>query len=236
MDTIYGLDSEISKKRILIATPTYEHKVHISYMMAALDTVRLLESQGFEVDLQIPSQSSLVVHSRNAILQRFIETDFDYLLMVDSDLSWDPEAVIRLIHANKEFSGGVYPDRMGRGFLFRPSVGENNQIKICEETMLIKMEYIPAGFILLKRSAIQRMQYQFPELYYESADKTDKGFCLFNTEVIDGQFWGEDYVFCRRAKESGIDIWVDPHIPFNHAGLNGKLMDVLTTNKEENIA
>jgi hypothetical protein len=56
---------------------------------------------------------------------------------------------------------------------------------------------------------------------------------LFALEVYEGEFWGEDYVFCRRAAEAGVDIWVDPMIEFNHAGIEGRLFDALTTNPEE---
>ena len=242
MEQIYGMENNTgassdfsTKTGVLIATPTYDSKVNVSYMMALIETIRLLEAEGFAVDVQIPSNSALVVHSRNAILQRFMELNGDYLLMVDSDLAWDPKAVLNLIKTQKEFCGGVYPDRNQRGFLFKPVLREeDNSICVCEQTGLLKMEQIPAGFMLLKRSAIEKMQFQFPELKYKSeivAD--DRGYCLFNTEVWDGKFWGEDYVFCHRAREAGIDIWIDPTIEFSHCGIYGKLMDILTTNQDE---
>lgn len=234
MEKVFGAN-EFRKPTILISTPSYDERVDIAYMLSVLDTVRLLESNGFEVDLQIPMSSALVAHTRNAIVQRFMDNNFDYLLMVDSDLGWAPEAVLKLIESNKEFCGGVYPSRDGGGFKFRPSTEEDGKIIICPETKLLKMEYIPAGFILLKRSVIEKMYDRFPELRYEPKSPNSihsKGYCLFNTEVWEGEFWGEDYTFCRRAKEVGLEIWVDPMIPFNHAGVRGLLMNVLTTDKK----
>jgi len=35
-------------------------------------------------------------------------------------------------------------------------------------------------------------------------------------------------VFCKRAIESGLDIWCDPAVPFNHAGTQGALVEILT--------
>lgn len=234
MERIYGVREEIKKKKILISTPAYDQKVNVAYMLSILDTVRLLEIEGFEVHVQLPTQGALLVRSRNEILQRFMELECDYALLVDSDLGWDPDAVTRLIIADKEISGGVYPARDGKGYKFEAQTEEDGKIIRCPETQLLKMKYIPAGFMLIKRSAIEKMQNKYPELYYKPKNQfseASEGYCLFNTEVWEGEFWGEDYVFCRRAKDAGIDIWVDPLIEFNHNNIIGKMMDVLTTNK-----
>lgn len=36
--------------------------------------------------------------------------------------------------------------------------------------------------------------------------------------ICDGQYWGEDSVFSRKALEMGFDIWVDSNIEFTHRG------------------
>lgn len=234
MERIYGVREEQKKKKVLISTPAYDRKVDVAYMLSIIDTVRLLEIEGFEVHVQMPMQGALLVHTRNEILQRFMDLECDYALLVDSDLGWDPEAVMRLIIADKEISGGVYPARDGKGYKFGACTEDDGKIIRCPETQLLKMNFIPAGFMLVKRSAIEKMQQQFPELYYEPKNinsSFSRGYCLFNTEVWNGEFWGEDYVFCQRARDSGVDIWVDPLIEFNHAGIEGKMMDVLTTDK-----
>lgn len=233
MERVYGVLEELNKKKILISTPAYDRKVDVPYMLSILDTVRILEMEGFEVHVQIPMQGALLVHTRNEILQRFMDLNCDYALLIDSDLGWNPESVVRLLFADKEISGGVYPARDG-GYRFVAKTEEDGKIVRCPETQLLKMDYIPAGFMLIKRSAIEKMQQKFPELYYEPKDPNSthtNGYCLFNTEIWNGEFWGEDYTFCRRARETGIDIWVDPLIEFNHAGIEGKLMDMLTTDK-----
>lgn len=234
MERVYGVREEVKKKKVFISTPAYDRKVDVIYMLSILDTVRLLEMEGFEVHVQLPTQCALLVRSRNDILERFIELDCDYALLVDNDLGWDPEAVLRLIIADKEISGGVYPARDGKGYKFEAYTEEDGKLIRCPETQLLKMKYIPAGFMLIKKSAIKTMREKYPELYYEPKNmysEMSKGYCLFNTEVFEGQFWGEDYVFCRRARDAGIDIWVDPLIAFNHDGIEGKMMDILTRDK-----
>ena len=92
------------------------------------------------------------------------------------------------------------------------------------------MQYIPAGFMLLQRIVLQEMILHFPELHYIPKDASlahTEGHCLFNTELQDGEFWGEDYVFCRRARQAGFRIWIDPCIALDHAGVRGSFSEVL---------
>lgn len=223
-------------KKIFIGTPAYDGKVHVQYALSLMDTDRLLRMHGFEVIVRMPVGSSLLVADRNRLTQLFWESGADYMLCVDSDLGWDPRAVLRLLEAQKDFSGGVYPSRDGKGFTFRPAQEKDGRIVVCPQTNLLKMEYIPAGFMLIKREVIARLRDRFPELYYSPKDprsEKESAFCFFDTEVWEGEFWGEDYVFCRRAREVGVDIWVDPLIQFDHAGIKGALIETLTTDREK---
>lgn len=224
------------RKRVFISTPAYEGKVWVQYALSLLDTCKVLEMNGYECMVKMPVGSSLLVADRNRILQMFWELEADYLLCVDSDLGWDPFAVLRLLQADKEISGGVYPSRDNTGFTFRPDTEEDGRIVICPDTKLLKMQYMPAGFMLIKRIVIEKMKEKFAHTWYSPKDprnEKESAHCLFDTEVYDGEFWGEDYVFCRRVRETGFDIWVDPTFQFDHAGIRGCLMQVLTDKSQE---
>jgi hypothetical protein len=139
-----------------------------------------------------------------------------------------------MIDHDEDFVVGLYPSRREDTFLFRPCYNEDGSI-VMSEKKLLKMEYIPSGFMLIKRHVIEKMIRDNSQLYCEPKDKKlrDNAFyCLFNTEVFEGEFWGEDYVFCRRARASGFDIWVDPVIEFDHFGVRGMFASILTDKKE----
>lgn len=220
-------------QKIMIASPAYSGNVNIQYCLSFSETRIILLSKGIEVIPHIVASGSLLVAERNRIIQAFWESDATHLLCIDSDLGWPAQAVLAMLDANKEFVAGVYPARGDqRMFLFRPI--KNDDGAIVSDKHLLKMEYIPAGFMMLSKSAISKMRDKFPQLYYEPKDKRNNpepGFCLFDTEVWEGEFWGEDFVFCRRARQAGIDIWVDPLIQFDHAGTIGMLIECLTTEK-----
>ncbi len=230
-------------KKIFVGTPAYEGRVHVHYAMMLLDLQKILEMNGYEVLVRLPVGGSLLVADRNRIIQMFWESGADYLLCIDNDLAFDPNYIVRFIEqmtqTDKDFIGGVYPSRDGEGFNFRPALEPDGRISQCKDTGLLKMEYIPAGCMLFSRNMIGKMREHFPELYYSPKDKRSKAesaFCFFDTEVWEGEFWGEDYVFCRRVREAGFDIWVDPTIMFNHAGITGALMETLTDKREESNA
>ncbi len=221
-------------KKVMIATPAYDGRVHVPYAISLSETTMLLLNNGVQVAYNITTSGSLLVAERNRILKLFMQSDATHLLCVDSDLGWVPQFVLKMLLADKEFIAGVYPGRDGKSFTFRTFNNDNSSI--VEENGLLKMQYIPAGFMLMTRSVIEKLMKKFPELYFEpkhESMKKENGWLFFNTELWDGEFWGEDYVFCRKAREAGVDIWVDPLIQFDHAGVKGKLLDVLTDKPEQ---
>lgn len=218
----------------MIATPAYDGRVHVPYAVSLAETTNLLLSNGIQVVYNISCSGSLLVAERNRIIKTFIDSDCTDLLCLDSDLGWPAQAITKMLLNDKEFVGGVYPSRDGKTFTFRPS--HNEDMSIASDGGLLKMEYIPAGFMLMKRSVIEKMIAKHPNDYFEpkhESMKGNSGWMFFNTELWDGEFWGEDYVFCRKAREAGVDIWVDPLIPFDHAGVKGRLMDILSEKPEE---
>lgn len=223
--------------RLMIATPAYSGKLDIPYAVSLAETVCILRSRGIVVETLIVPSGSLLVAERNRIVEQFWASECTHLLCVDGDLGWPAEAVTAMLQADKEFICGIYPARGGNGaFMFRPMYREDDPNAIVTDGRLLGMQYVPAGFMLLSRPAIEKMREKHPDLYYEPKDPrnvSDKGYCFFNTEVWNGEFWGEDFVFCRKAREAGVEIWADPLIQFNHAGTIGALIDILTTDPEK---
>lgn len=217
-------------KTIYIATPAFNGQVTIPYALSLASTISLLQSHNYRIEPRVVTSSSLLVAERNRLVQDFWFSDCEYMLCIDADLGWPAQAVMAMLAENKEFISGVYPARTDseNTFTFRPVTNADNSL--VTDKHLIKMEYVPAGFMLIHRGAIAKMQDKFPELYYCPKDPSNKhtqAYCFFDTQVWEGEFWGEDYVFCRRAREAGIEIWCDPLIEFEHGNKRGMLLSVL---------
>ena len=220
--------------KIFIATPAYDGKVNVSYAVSLYNTCLELVSNDISFQTQINTSGSLLCAERNRLVEAFWKSDCTHMLCIDADLGWPKEAVLKMIEADEEFVAGIYPSRKEPVFIFRPKVNENGSIVVNVEKQLLEMDYIPGGFMLLKRSAIEKMRNANPDLFFEPKHekcKDQKGYYFFRTELFEGEFWGEDYVFCRVARNSGVRIFVDPKIEFDHDGSRGMLLNVLTNER-----
>lgn len=214
--------------KIFIATPAYGGIVHANFATSLVDTVKFLNEHGIETVIQLMTSGTLLVAERNRLINFFLNSDATHMLCIDSDMGWHSQTVKEFIDFDEEFIAGVYLTKNGKEFKCKPKFNSDHSI-VRSEKNLIEMENVGAGFMLLKRSVIEKMIEKFPELAFRSEIPLfEKGYCFFNTEIWDGRFWGEDYVFCRRAREAGVRIWVDPMVELDHMGQKGILMHVLT--------
>ncbi len=221
--------------KLLIATPSYDAKVDVCYTSSLMITALQLYKNGIEFGSLINRTGTLLAAERNAIARTFLESDYTHLLCIDSDIGWNANDVLEMIQYDLEFVAGVYPTRRSPGYTFRPFFNEDNSIVIGDKS-LISMQYVPAGFMLLKKSVFEKIINKFPELRYESKDPAlveAQGWGFFNTEIWDGEFWGEDYFFCRKAIQAGVEIWTNPNFEFKHGENIGKLMDVISNSPPE---
>lgn len=215
--------------KLFIATPAFDGKVNVQYSISLSDTVALLNQNHIKCQLKIVTSGSLLCAERNRLVDAFLRSDCTHMLCIDSDLGWPAESVLSLLSKKLDFVGGCYPARGAKSFIFIPTLNDDNSLLVDDTKTLINMKYIPAGFILLSRNLLQTMTETYQELKFTPKDLSQcAGYALFNTELFEGEFWGEDFTFCRRAREAGFQIWVDPMIEFDHAGNIGMLAQVLT--------
>lgn len=212
--------------KIFFATPTYDGKVHAPYLLSLSNTGLLLERAAIPFHIQINIGGSLIVCERNNLIHQFMKSDCTHLFFIDSDLGWSPRSVLEFIKFDKDFIAGIYPDRVMKNFTFRPIFNENGSVVVREG--LIESEYVPAGFMMIRRNVIEKMYEFYKDLHYTSDDEYfPSGVALFNTEIFENRFWGEDFVFCRRVRNAGFKILVDPMVMFDHRGVKGVLHDLL---------
>lgn len=220
--------------KLFIATPAFDGKVHVPFALSLAETTVLLAKNHIQVEYRVVTSGSLLCAERNRLVESFLESDCTHMLCIDSDLGWPAQAVLALLARDEDFVAGVYPSRVDRSFTFRAALQENGSVATNNEKHLLKMEYIPAGFMLVKRCVFERIQEKFPDLkFVPKAKEMPQGHAYFNTVIRDGEFWGEDYQFCYLARESGTEIWVDPAIQFDHGGVIGSMTQVLTDKPPE---
>jgi hypothetical protein len=146
------------------------------------------------------STGTLIFDQRNAIVDSVIAEKCDYLMFIDADMRFPKDALIRLLKHNKDIVGvnattrsePVKPTAKNINFEEDGSVSflpvYSNVKKGIE-----KVDAIGCGVILIKNSVFKKMEK--PYFYFE--------------QLPNGKLLGEDIYFCIKAKDAGIDTYVD---------------------------
>ncbi len=203
---------------IFIATPCLDGNVSAHYTASLVRTVALMQQRGWRtphIDFEIGN--SLIADARNKLVARFLASDCSDVVFIDSDLSWSPEDLLRLASFDVPFVAGVY-QRKSRSKIdfavkFGPTIGMDAQ-------RLMAVQRVGTGFMRLRRDCLERLVAANPGLRLETpADPADPNLhALFDTDIVDGQFVGEDFLFCDRWRAIGGQVLIDPAMNFGHHG------------------
>lgn len=219
-------------ERLFIATPAYGRQVTLDYHISLLETVAELYGQGIAVDPQYVCDS-LITRARNILVSRFLNSDCTHFLFIDSDLGWKPEAALRLLWAMRaapdvEAACVMYPLRaLPQKFpvnLLEPFVAH-------PVVPLVEATRVPTGFLMLKRSAFERMIAAYPERAARFEEHGANQYAFFDCLIENGDYISEDFGFSTLFRRAGGRIWVDPEPTLRHVGPHefvGRLADHFT--------
>jgi len=90
---------------------------------------------------------------------------------------------------------------------------------------LAKVKHIATGFMMIKRSVIEKMGKAFPSTKYVDdvnflkPDENEFAYALFDCGVEEGHYFSEDWLFCHRWSKMGGSIWMDVSIALTHTGI-----------------
>jgi hypothetical protein len=156
-----------------------------------------------------------ICEARNAVVREFRESAATWLLMLDADMTFDYRLASRMLEVCKDpkvkvlgalcFSGG-------RTWLPSPTIyaepeeGHFERVDHYPENELCKVAGTGAACILIHRDVIE-------DVYREYKDQAYPWF----SDVQDGRKdYGEDLVFCIRARSVGHDVYVHTGIEVGH--------------------
>lgn len=181
---------------------------------------------------------SSVGHARARLVARFMAMpQCTHLWMVDADMLFEPEAVLRLLEHDVPFVGVPGPDkRDGRIYVGAQGHGGGEKVPFAynAEKGLVQVGRIGACFLLIRRDAIERLMEHYPELHLAHQEIEDElrpyYYAFFETKAKDGWWPTEDYAFCDLLRGAGIPVLADPWIELGHIVTTthrGKLMDTM---------
>lgn len=208
---------------IFIGIPAHDHKVSIPTLNSLIAGVYELAQGGMTMTLFCWSGDSLLCHARNVLLAKFLESDSSDFVFVDSDIAWEPGALRKMVEQPVDFVAGVYRKKLDdEGYPV--NYLNNAELWADPETGLLELADIPIGFTRLSRKAVEQMTEAAKDRPFRHHNAPDlQCHVIFDNEYErgggdNGQFFGEDYVFCRKWRALGGKVWSDPYLKLTHCG------------------
>lgn len=95
---------------VVILTPCYGSLCYVSYVSSLLNTMNLFSSIGVNLRVEFCRNDSLVSRARNNLIAKaMFDKAVTHMLFIDADITWNPIDILKLILADKNIVGGVYP-------------------------------------------------------------------------------------------------------------------------------
>ena len=214
--------SEI-KPSIFIAMPCYD-SVKINTMLSVIKLVQQLGKSGIETGIHT-MKSPLIHQARNYLTSVFLTTQYQYMLFVDSDVEFQPEAVLRMMVAKKNIVCTPYrvkAEELSK-HIYTVEFKDPKNILVLAGG-LVEIEAGPTGLMLIDRKVFEKIIKNHPELKIRNkatphAEKSHEFYYnFFDFGFNDGYAMGEDVSFCRLARGNGFKIYANIESSTTHHG------------------
>lgn len=229
-------------KKLYISTPCYDAMLTMQYTMSLLRLVQFCNQHNIDYMIDFLGNESLITRARNKSLNKFMNTDCSHLLFIDSDIEFQPEAVMDLLLFDKDVSCCVYPKKgfnwnkfmysiqneqnskehpSSRGLDYAYNIMYNDKNELIKNGDFIRVNQSSTGFMMIKREIVEKLNKKHTELEIisdELSNNDTKMYGLFCCMIKDKQYLSEDYSFCQRVNDIGGQVWINVKHNLNHIG------------------
>lgn len=219
---VFGTESVLSKRKVFIGIPVHSGQLMISTVISLVRSIREMIEAGWEYPkFYFRVGDADLCRARNAIIFHFLEGDCTDLMMIDADISWEPDTLVRFISHEKDFVLGSYRGRTDDQilhFVIWPDKQEMWQDPV-DNRPLLKIRSGPIGFCRLKRTCVQSMVDSLEgKCVIDSRVPDERIPWLIDFEKSDGFRMEEGYALCRHWNRMNGEVWLDPTINLGHMG------------------
>ena len=214
--------------KIFLPFMSYGGMVHTDYMTSVLELSRCLYGAGVGVCFTTIKCESLVSRGRNGAVALFLQSDATHILFIDTDLKFDPKAVLAMLQLNVGMVGGTYPKKAVDDSAYGMSFANSGRVQPTKVDGVYLVDYLPGGFMLIQRSTIEKIQdsgcvakYTNNLPMYESVEGSrSEHYDLFPCPIVNGIYLSEDYGFCDACKRAEVPVFMYSNVTFTHYANN----------------
>lgn len=216
--------SEEDKNKTIILVPVGSHiesDCDESLRRLEKDGIRVYRKYGF----------SAIDQGRCVMAQQAINENYEHLLWIDSDISFDVNDVYKIINRNKNgeypFVTAAYPVK-GWPVLTTKFSDCHDKIYFGKDGGLYKVDHSATGFMYTHVSVYENIKLKYDLKPVNIWGGQYQVHPWFFPMIINNDYVGEDFAFCERAKKSGINIFCDTTIRLSHIGKHSYSFNFLT--------
>jgi len=234
-------------RNVFLAFPSRTGSMRLQTAAALLRDCSEFGARGWNYQIRGRIGDGFIQRARNLLVSEFLLTNCTDLFFLDDDVTWEEGALARILLHPVDLVGATYrvkDDSVIRYVMRRLHYDNPNPPIIVRdtETGLLEIDGLPGGFMRISRAGILRMVEQRKDTEIVDANSGLRTWDLFDVVRLKTGYEGEDYTFCRRWREGGGKVWLDPDIRTGHIGdkqFNGcfaeELKALTATSLEEHI-
>jgi hypothetical protein len=185
----------------LIISPGFSF--HNLYVSSLIKSIKFLQNMGISVEwmsFYAPILSATRQHLLYSALSLY---DFNKLIFIDSDISWDEKDIYNIYNSKKDAVSAIYfnlDKKIPAKNLENNYFLTKNNLKNQKEPF--KISYCGLAFFCIKKEIINKIEEPF----------------LLKEKPLLGNIGNylEDFIFCKNLRNLGFDIWLDPNIKVKH--------------------
>lgn len=182
--------------KVWVSTPSLDGSMSWGYTKSVLDIQRACSKFGLKFGWRVVWGNSILPLARNRIVQQFMATGYDFLVMLDGDIEVDAKDILAAVLSGKQFvaipcskramnydrlqqftlaAGPDVPSHFLSSYFCPPNfiVGEDsteNLDQIARDLNLVRAQKVGTGCIVLHRSVFEKFQEAFPGRAYLEPD------------------------------------------------------------------
>ena len=217
-----------TEPKILFLLPQYGGQVTTSFFESMLEWAQQASNHGVEWNWIIDPGSTLLPMARSQLVALAMELDdWTHIIMSDSDMGFNVNDLCQLILADKDVIGAVAPVK---AYPLATNASTGDGI-IKEEGDLNQCNYVGSGLLCIKRETIEVLYDKYQDslsFYAVDGHRGDqsryKVIDLFATITNGGHetdpdlYLTEDYAFCKRVRDAGLEVWQHTKVNPSHTG------------------
>jgi hypothetical protein len=233
--------ADLSGASIMLAVPAHDGKYEDVFVESMMATVEAVTAAGGSVNHARLNYCADIGLARARLLGSFLRSSHTHLLMIDADMGWSPQDVLRLTDLKVDFAAAAGPKKtypIRYAFESATESGQPKPIRVGPDGVSFEVSGVGMAFCMITRACAEKMIAAYPELAF----RTDSGavdYGLFDPVYIEMRRMSEDYSFCHRWTKIGGKIYMLPQIRLKHVGANvweGCLMDDLMARSNQQVA